>query len=185
MGERRGDLEAWLAPFLEALGHAARRRVCPAYVAGLIEVGERKSMQPMALRDGTLGCDQLHHFIAAGTWDAAPLEAELVRQAERLLGGADAVLIVDGTALPKKGSHSVGVAPHYAAGPANGTSLTFLRSRRRPCWRTRRGAPSVGAAGATAGSVPGSPLSGCVSPTASRKGSLLWARSICPARRCG
>ena len=115
MGERRGDLEAWLAPFLEALGHAARRRVCPAYVAGLIEVGERKSMQPMALRDGTLGCDQLHHFIAAGTWDAAPLEAELVRQAERLLGGADAVLIVDGTALPKKGSHSVGVAPHYAA----------------------------------------------------------------------
>ena len=69
----------------------------------------------MALRDGTVGYDQLHHFIAAGTWDAAPLEAELVRQAERLLGGEDAVLIVDDTALPKKGSHSVGVAPQYAA----------------------------------------------------------------------
>ena len=72
-------------------------------------------MQPIALRDGTLGYGQPHHVIAAGTWDAAPLEAELVRRAERLLGGADAVLIVDGTALPKKGSHSVGVAPHYAA----------------------------------------------------------------------
>ncbi len=115
MAEWRGDLEAWLAPFLEVLGHAARRRVCPAYVAGLIEVGERKSMQPMALRDGTVGYDQLHHFIAAGTWDAAPLEAALVRQADRLLGGEDAVLIVDDTTLPKKGAHSVGVAPQYAA----------------------------------------------------------------------
>ena len=111
----RGDLEAWLSPFLDALGHAARRRVCPAYVAGLIEVGERKSMQPMALRDGTVGYDQLHHFIAAGTWTVAPLELELVRQADRLLGGDDAVLIVDDTTLPKKGTHSVGVAPQYAA----------------------------------------------------------------------
>lgn len=79
MAEWRGDLAAWLAPFLEAPRHAARRRACPAYVARLIAVGERRSMQPMALRDGTVGYNQLHHFIAAGTWDAAPLEAELVR----------------------------------------------------------------------------------------------------------
>jgi SRSO17 transposase len=85
-------------------------------VAGLIEVGERKSMQPMALRDGTVGYDQLHHFIAAGAWTVAPLDVELVRQADRLLRGDDAVLIVDDTTLPKKGTHSVGVAPQYAAG---------------------------------------------------------------------
>ena len=53
----RRDLEAWLAPFLAALGHRARTRVCPAYVAGLIEIGERKSVQPMALRDGEVGYD--------------------------------------------------------------------------------------------------------------------------------
>jgi hypothetical protein len=28
--------------------------------------------------------DQLHHFIAAGVWDAAPLETELLVQADKL-----------------------------------------------------------------------------------------------------
>ena len=107
----RRDLERWLMPFLAALGHKARARMCPAYVAGLIGIGERKSVQPMALRDGGVGYDQLHHFVSAGVWDAAPLEQELVRQADALLGGDEAFLIIDDTALPKKGTHSVGVAP--------------------------------------------------------------------------
>ena len=33
----------------------------------------------------------------------------------RLVGGPDAVLVIDDTALPKKGTHSVGVAPQYAS----------------------------------------------------------------------
>ena len=111
----RGELERWLAPFLVALGHKARARMCPAYVAGLIGIGERKSIQPMALRDGVVGYDQLHHFVGAGVWDAAPLERELARQADAMLGGDEAFLIVDDTALPKKGTHSVGVAPQYAS----------------------------------------------------------------------
>jgi SRSO17 transposase len=58
--------------------------------------------------------DQLHHFIAAGVWDAAaPIEAELLVQADRLVGGSDAVLVIDDTAIPKKGTHSVGVAAQY------------------------------------------------------------------------
>src|SRR5258706_1987244 len=59
--------------------------------------------------------DQLHHFIAAGVWDAAPLASELLIQADRLVGGGDAVLVIDDTALPKKGERSVGVAPQYAS----------------------------------------------------------------------
>jgi SRSO17 transposase len=43
------DLLSWLGPFLGHLGHKARRRMCPLYVAGLIGPGERKSVQPMAL----------------------------------------------------------------------------------------------------------------------------------------
>jgi hypothetical protein len=38
-----------------------------------------------------------------------------VVQADRLLGGPDAYLVIDDTALPKKGSHSVGVTPQYTA----------------------------------------------------------------------
>jgi len=110
----RDDLGRWLAPFLSHLGHKARRRMCPLYVAGLIGPGERKSIQPIAMRTTGADYDQLHHFVGAGLWDEAPLEYEVLVQADRLVGGADAVLVIDDTALPKKGKHSVGVAPQYA-----------------------------------------------------------------------
>src|SRR5262245_9459010 len=109
------DLESWLKPFLEHLGHRARRRMCPLYVAGLIGPGDRKSVAPMAERFAPGDYDRLHHFIAAGVWDAAPLEAELLVQADKLVGGSDALLVIDDTALPKKGEHSVGVAAQYAS----------------------------------------------------------------------
>lgn len=111
----KSDLEGWLAPFLDALRHKVRARMCPAYVAGLIGAGDRKSVQPIAARAGGVGYDQLHHFIAGGAWDAAPLEKALLTEADRMVGGAEAWLIVDDTALPKKGERSVGVAPQYAS----------------------------------------------------------------------
>src|SRR5256886_6754 len=109
------ELGRWVKPFLDRLGHKARRQMCPLYVAGLIGPGDRKSVQPMAERLAPGDYDQLHHFVAAGVWDSAPLETELLIQADRLVGGSDAVLVIDDTALPKKGKHSVGVAPQYAS----------------------------------------------------------------------
>ena len=109
------ELRGWLKPFLDLLGHKARRRMCPLYLAGLIGPGDRKSVQPMAERLAPGDYDQLHHFVAAGVWDAAPLETELLIQADRLVGDCDAVLVIDDTAVPKKGTHSVGVAAQYAS----------------------------------------------------------------------
>ena len=87
------ELGRWLKPFLEQLGHKARRRMCPLYVAGLIGPGDRKSVQPMAQRLAPGDYDQLHHFVAAGVWDAAPLEKQLLVQADKLGGRSDAVLV--------------------------------------------------------------------------------------------
>jgi hypothetical protein len=109
------DLERWLAPFLARLGHKARKRMLPLYVEGLIGPGDRKSVEPMAARLAAGDYDQLHHFISSGVWGEVPLEEELAVQADKLIGGANAMLVVDDTALPKKGSHSVGVAPQYAS----------------------------------------------------------------------
>jgi SRSO17 transposase len=109
------DLERWLAPFSTALRHKTRARMCPAYIAGLIGPGDRKSIQPMAARNSAVSYDQLHHFIGGGVWDTAPLEAALLVEADKLVGGDSAWLIIDDTALPKKGRHSVGVAPQYAS----------------------------------------------------------------------
>ena len=111
----QADLGRWLRPFSTALRHKTRARMCPAYIAGLIGPGDRKSIQPMAARTDTVSYDQLHHFIGGGVWDAAPLEAALLVEAENLVGGDSAWLIIDDTALPKKGRHSVGVAPQYAS----------------------------------------------------------------------
>jgi SRSO17 transposase len=111
----RNELGRWLKPFLDRLGHKARRRMCPLYVLGLIGPGDRKSIAPIAERLAVGDYDQLHHFIAAGVWDTAAVETELLVQADRLVGGRDAVLVIDDTAIPKKGAHSVGVAAQYAS----------------------------------------------------------------------
>ena len=136
------ELERWLEPFLDRLAHPARRRMCPLYVAGLIGPGDRKSVQPMAQRLGMGSHDQLHHFVSAGIWDAAPLEAELMVQADRLVGGPDAYLVIDDTALPKKGTHSVGVAPQYAS--ALGKNANCQPADHHPSRACRRcGRPSL------------------------------------------
>jgi SRSO17 transposase len=111
----RTDLDHWLAPFVAVLRHKVRARMCPAYIAGLIGPGDRKSVQPMATRVGEVGYDQLHHFVAAGVWNSASLEAVLLKKADALVGDDAGFLVIDDTALPKKGFHSVGVAPQYAS----------------------------------------------------------------------
>jgi SRSO17 transposase len=106
-------LDAWLAPFLDVLGRKTRRRWAPLYLHGLLGPDGRKSLQPLATRLGLGGHDQLQHFIASPAWDDAPLRRVLVGKADALVGGPGAVLVVDDTALPKKGTHSVGVARQY------------------------------------------------------------------------
>ena len=69
---------------------------------GVIGPGDHKSIQPMAKRLALGECDQLHHFIAAGVWDAAPVETELLVQADMLVGGDDAVLVIDDTAISRR-----------------------------------------------------------------------------------
>ncbi len=107
------DLDSWLEPFLAALGHKKRRTWAPLYLRGLLGPGERKSLQPMAACLGLSGHDQLQHFIASPAWDDGPLWRVLAGQADRLVGGPGAVLVIDDTALPKKGALSVGVERQY------------------------------------------------------------------------
>ena len=57
MAEARGagrDLDRWLEPFLDALGHKTRRTWAPLYLRGLLGPGERKSLQPMAACAGAV-----------------------------------------------------------------------------------------------------------------------------------
>ena len=132
------DLDHWLTPFLDVMGRSTRRRWGPLYVRGLLGPDGPKSVQPIAARLGLRGHDQLHHFVSSPKWDVAPLWRVLVEQADTLVGGANAVLVVDDTAIPKKGTLSVGVAPQYCGElgkQANCQSLVSLtlRAARCPC----------------------------------------------------
>jgi SRSO17 transposase len=130
LGEKwQRELERWCAPYLDAFGHKVRRRWAPVYLRGLLLPGERKSIEPIAQRVAPGDNEQLHHFVAASTWDTAPLEAVHADRCNELVGGPDAHLIVDDTALPKKGTQSVGVAPQYCGAlgkQANCQSLVSL-----------------------------------------------------------
>jgi len=109
----RDEFLAWLTPFLAAFEREAQRHWAPVYLEGLLGPGERKSVEPMAARVCPGETQQLHHFVSAAPWATAPLERALAVAADRLVGGPDAVLIIDDTALPKQGAHSVGVARQY------------------------------------------------------------------------
>ena len=93
----QADFEAWLAPFLAHLAHRARRSMGPLYGAGLIGPGDRKSVQPMAERLGLGTHDRLHQFVSSAAWDAAPHEAELLAQLDRVgaAGVRFAVVLAD------------------------------------------------------------------------------------------
>ncbi|MBP1178478.1 SRSO17 transposase [Methylobacterium sp. PvR107] len=78
------------------------------------------------------------------------MEQALVAEADRLVGAPDAILVVDNTALPKKGEHSVGVAPQYAttlgknANCQSLVSLTLARGEESVAVGLRRSCPKSG-----------------------------------------
>src|SRR4051794_40642259 len=107
------DLERWLEPFRALLNRPAQKHQMAVYLKGLVLPGERKSLEPMAARVAPGDLQQLHHFVSTSSWPAWPLEDELIRQADVLLGGPEALLVIDDTALVKQGKRSVGVARQY------------------------------------------------------------------------
>jgi SRSO17 transposase len=98
---------------LDALGDKRRRKWAPLYIFGLLLPGERKSIQPLSARVAPEYGEQIHNFVATSPWPTEPVEEVLCRKADEMLGGDDSFLVVDDTALPKKGTHSVGVAHQY------------------------------------------------------------------------
>lgn len=95
---------------------------------GLLGAGERKSIEPLATRVAPGDYQQIHHFVCASCWRAEPLERVLAEKAQAMVGGPEAVLIVDDTALLKQGRHSVGVARQYAGSVGKTTNSQALVS---------------------------------------------------------
>ncbi len=76
-------------------------------------------MQPLAVRAGEVGHGRRHPLVAAGVWDAGPLEAARRAEADRLVGGKDAVLAGDGEPKGGRGLASQRTAGRRAPSPGS------------------------------------------------------------------
>lgn len=109
--EKRFD--RFLEPFLVAWRTKKRKQWAPLYLRGLLLPGERKSIEPLAERVAPGHDQELRHFVSESAWDDEAVESVLWEKADAMVGGDDSFLIIDDTALPKKGAESVGVAHQY------------------------------------------------------------------------
>jgi SRSO17 transposase len=110
---------AYMAGLLSVIGHADRAKPLRDYCEGLLMPCERKSVEPLAALtapDRTAAQHQsLLHFVGEGGWSD---ERVLSKVREMVLPeierhGPIEAWIIDDTAFPKKGKHSVGVARQY------------------------------------------------------------------------
>jgi SRSO17 transposase len=112
-------LQAYLDGLTEAAGHADRRVPMENYTKGLMLPIERKSVEPMAARLAPGNVRQmhqsLHHVVADAAWSDDAVLKQVRRQVLPAMTRKHALAawIVDDTGIPKKGTHSVGVARQY------------------------------------------------------------------------
>src|ERR1700733_12494639 len=102
----RPRLEMFLDPFVAALKIPEQRINGKQYVEGLLSNLASKDAESISYlwdreRQG------LQKFLGQSEWDHRPLLTELARQVGTELAEADAVLVFDPSAFPKKGTESV------------------------------------------------------------------------------
>jgi SRSO17 transposase len=115
----RTRLAAFAEDLFASIPRKDQRRWGQSYLRGLLVDGKRKSIQPMAARlaRGDPAADAyaleqaLQQFVNQSPWDPAAVRRRLAQRMTAAI--APAAWVVDDTAFPKFGRHSVGVAPQY------------------------------------------------------------------------
>jgi len=104
-------LEQFLEDLTEPMGRSERRHWARLYLKGLLLDGERKSIEPIAERVGG-DVQALRQFLGQSPWEVTEVQRRLALKVVDLLSEPE-VWIIDETAFPKAGEHSVGVARQY------------------------------------------------------------------------
>src|ERR1035437_2752819 len=73
-------LERFLVDLLEPVGRSERRHWGAVYVRGLLLDGERKSVEPMALRLPDGNVQAMQQFVGQSPWDWKPIWERLSRR---------------------------------------------------------------------------------------------------------
>ena len=102
-----------VAVLSEAMGHPVQIVNGGLYLRGLLEQGERKSLEPLVARlGGEADYQSMQQFLADSPWDPV---AVIRAVCERVAPGIDVeAWVLDDTGFPKDGKHSPGVKRQYS-----------------------------------------------------------------------
>ncbi len=104
----RNQLTRFLQRYLPLFYRKEQRENACIVVEGRLSGLERKTSEPIAYQAGRQR-KPIQSFVGAGAWDDEAVMAEVRRHVEEELGEPNAVLVLDPSAFPKKGTESCGV----------------------------------------------------------------------------
>lgn len=113
-------LAEYATHFAPSFRRKDQARWAEAYLRGLLQDGERKSVEPLVRRielppqcRTTDPTQAVQHWLNQGGWDAERLMVEYRRLMSEAFACEDGRFIVDDTSFVKQGKHSVGVQRQY------------------------------------------------------------------------
>jgi len=104
----QGRLATFLRRYIPFFYRKELRQNLKVVVRGMLSDEERKSCEPLAYREG-LERKPIQSFVGRGRWQDDAVMAELREHVAEVFGNPDGLLILDGSAFPKKGKESCGV----------------------------------------------------------------------------
>ena len=108
----RRRLPAFLGRYLPWFYRREQCELAEVVLQGKLSGLERKTSEPIAYA-ANRHRKPVQHFVGAGAWDDEAVAAELRRHVAFEAGDPQAVLVLDGSGFPKKGTASCGVARQW------------------------------------------------------------------------
>jgi SRSO17 transposase len=108
------ELECFLERYAVCLGHASNLVHARQLVHGLLDGSDRRNVENIAEAAEGGVVRTLQKFISQGAWEDRAVLGELRSQIMEAMGDEEAVICVDETGFPKKGTKSVGVKRQYS-----------------------------------------------------------------------
>jgi SRSO17 transposase len=108
----RDRLTRFLTRYLPRFYRQEQRGHATLVIRGLLSGLQRKTAEPIAYHAG-LDRKNIQYFVGCGQWDDDAVQAELRGHVREELSDPQAILILDPSAFPKKGTESCGVARQW------------------------------------------------------------------------